>query len=90
MDRQAYMERMADNLPVLRAKLSFSQEQLGKTVGMSRGAIIAIEKKKRSMTWPTYLALVLVFSRNEGSAKLMDALEIYNDKILGGNHDGNY
>lgn len=84
MERHIYIEKMAENLPVLRSKLSLSQEQLGKIIGMSRGAIIAIEKKKRSMTWPTYLALVLVFSKNEETAKLMDALEIYSDKMLGG------
>lgn len=90
MERNKYIEKMADNLPVLRAKLSLSQEQLGQTIGMSRGAIVSIEKKKRSMTWPTYLALVLVFSKNKDTAKLMEAFEIYNEELLGGTADGNY
>ena len=90
MEREKYIEKMADNLPMLRAKLALSQEQLGKMIGMCRGAIVSIEKKKRSMTWPTYLALVLVFSKNDDTKKLMDVLEIYNEQLLGGTEDGNY
>ena len=48
--RQSYMEIMADNLSVLRAKLNLTQSELADIVGISRYTLIAIEKKQRMMT----------------------------------------
>ena len=40
------IERMADNLPVLRKKLKLSQEQLAKIIGSSRYTVMLYETKK--------------------------------------------
>lgn len=92
MERQEYMDKMADNLPTLRTKLSMTQEGLAKVIGVSRSTVIMFEKKQRLMTWNTFLALILVFSKNQETYILLKALEIYTEELendLGGYNYGN-
>ncbi len=79
--REILMEKMADNLPVLRKKLKLSQEGLAKIIGSSRYTVMLIETKKRKMTWNTFLSLVLLFDKNEETAVLLRALEIYTSEL---------
>lgn len=81
MERIEYMQKMADNLPTLRTKLNMTQEELAKLIGVSRSTIILFEKKQRQMTWNTFLSLILIFSRNGETHKLLVALDIYNDEL---------
>lgn len=92
MDRQIHMEKMAENLPTLRTKLGLTQEELGKLIGISRSTIIMFERKQRSMTWNTFLSLILIFSKNCDTFKMLTALEIYTgelETILEGNKGEN-
>lgn len=75
------MSNMADNLPTLRKKLDISQEELAKTIGVSRSTITNIENKKRPMTWNTFLSLVLIFTKNKETDKLLTVMEIYTDEL---------
>lgn len=87
MEREEYMNKMADNLPTLRTKLSMTQEDLAKLIGVSRSTVIMFEKKQRQMTWNTFLSLILVFSKNNETNILLKALGIYTEElesILGG------
>jgi len=79
--REILIERMTDNLPVLRRKLKLSQESLAQIIGSSRYTVMLIETKKRKMTWNTFLSLVLLFDKNEDTAVLLRALEIYTDVL---------
>lgn len=79
--REILIDKMTENLPVLRKKLKLSQENLAKFIGSSRYTVMLIETKKRKMTWNTFLALVLLFDKNEDTAVLLRALEIYTDEL---------
>lgn len=79
--RDVLIEKMTENLPVLRKKLKLSQENLAKFIGSSRYTVMLIETKKRRMTWSTFLSLVLLFDKNEETAVLLRALEIYTDEL---------
>ena len=72
---------MTENLPVLRAKLGITQEDLAEKIGISRSTIVSIENKKREMTWNTFLSLILVFTKNEDTNKLLNVMEIYTDEL---------
>ena len=63
-NREQLIDKMADNLPVLRKKLKLSQEDLAQLIGSSRFTVMEIETKKRKMTWTTFLSLVLLFDKN--------------------------
>lgn len=79
--RELLIERMVENLPVLRRKLKLSQETLAQIIGSSRYTVMLIETKKRKLTWNTFLSLVLLFDKNEDTAVLLRALGIYTDEL---------
>jgi DNA-binding XRE family transcriptional regulator len=72
---------MVDNLQMLRVRLGLTQSELADVLGISRHTIMNIESKKREMTWNNFLALVLLFAKNEETNKLLGVLEIYTDEF---------
>ena len=81
IDRKAYSAKMADNLPMLRAKLGLSQEGLAGIIGITRQTISSIENKSREMSWPTFLSLLFLFSKNSDTQMLMKAMGIYDENL---------
>ena len=81
MDRAKLVCNMTANLPTLRTALGITQEELADKIGVSRGTVIAIETGKRDMTWNTFLSLVLLFTKNQATDRLLQVLEIYTDDL---------
>lgn len=79
LDKDKLIQSMTENLPMLRTRLGLTQEDLADKIGLSRSTVVAIENRKREMTWNTFLSLVLLFIKNETTNKLLTALEIYTD-----------
>ena len=75
-NKKIYIDRMIENLPVLRAKSGLTQAELAQVVGVSRQTILAAEKKQRELTWSMFLALLNVFGSNENTVALIDAFGI--------------
>jgi len=74
------MKNMAENLPTLRKRLDMNQDELAAMVGVSRSTIANIEKKHQ-LTWSMFLSLVLVFTKNKETDKLLTAMEIYTEEL---------
>lgn len=72
-----FISRIIKNLPVLRASVDLTQEQLGVKLGVSRQTIVAIENGKSPLTWSLYLAMVCVFGLYEESRNLLEKLELF-------------
>jgi len=72
-----YINRMVKNLPVLRASVNLTQEQLGAKLGVSRQTIVAIENGKNPLTWSLYLAMVCVFNCFDESDDLIEKLSLF-------------
>ena len=81
LQKDVYIENMVDNLPTLRTKLGISQEGLAELIGVSRSTIATIERRKKKMTWNMFLSLVLVFTKNCETDKLLDVMGIYTDEF---------
>ena len=79
--REILVDRMAENLPVLRKKLKLSQDGLAGIIGSSRYTVMLIETKKRKMAWSTYMALVLLFEKNPDTSMLLHAFNIVTDEL---------
>ena len=80
--KELLVERMTENLVVLRAKLGITQAELADIAGMSRQTILAIEKKQRPMTWNTFLSLLFIFSLNKNTEALLKLFEILTDELI--------
>lgn len=80
-DKDSMIAKMVDNLPVLRAKLGLTQEQLGSRVSLSRQTVVALECHKREMTWQTFLSMVMVFSSNDETYAMLEMFGIYSVRL---------
>lgn len=80
-EKKALMTVMETNLSVLRLKLNLSQEDLANLLGVTRQTVSSFESGQRHMTWSVFLALVLIFFRNEPTKKLLVALNIYTPEL---------
>jgi len=77
-----YIDSMIKNMPVLRAATNMTQVQLAEKVGVSRQTIVAIETRKRPMSWSLYLAAVFVFEQYEESNNLIGKLELCSSEFI--------
>ena len=75
------IENMTANLPTLRAKATLSQAKLAEMIGVSRQTLVAVENRKRKMSWSTFLSCFLVFHKNEETDALMKLYEICTDEL---------
>ena len=80
-ERKVLTHRLCENLTILRLKLGLSQEELGDKIGMSRFTIAAFENKKREMPWNSFLALLMVFTKNNETNELLKVFEIYTSEL---------
>lgn len=80
-DREVLIENLIANLPVLRQKIKISQTDLAKKLGISRQQLVAVEGRKRKLTWPMFLSIVLIFRSYDDTRKLLSFYEIYDEKI---------
>ena len=77
-----YIVSMIKNMPVLRATTNMTQAALAEKIGVSRQTIVAIETRKRPMSWSLYLAMICVFEQYEDSRKLLDTYELFNAQFI--------
>ena len=69
--RKEYIERLTDELPVLRAKAGMDQVELAEILGVTRQTYNAYERKTRNMSWNIYLALILIFDYNPATSPMI-------------------
>ena len=81
INKEFYINAMAENLQMLRAKINLTQEELCYLAGVSRQTIVNVERNKK-LTWNTYLSLVFVFQNNKETSDLMSFLGIYPTELL--------
>lgn len=81
IDKERLIDILTSELPVLRAKIGLSQDDVSGIVGISRQTYSAIETKKRRMTWATFISLVLFFERNETTRPLINGMGAFPDDL---------
>ena len=81
IDKKYLAEKLALELPALRAKIGNSQAEMGELIGVSRQTYSMIEKKKKEMGWSVYMALILVFSSNPKTASLLEFCGAYPNQL---------
>lgn len=80
-DKEKLIKLLTNSLPVLRAKLGVSQEEVSSIIGVSRQTYSSIETGKRKMTWNTFLSLILFFGCNEGTAVMLDGMGVLSPEL---------
>lgn len=75
------IKKLTDEMPVLRAKLDLTQEELARRIGVTRQTVNAIEGKKRDMPWSMFMSLVLLFYCNSKTAQMLEHIGIRKEEI---------
>lgn len=75
--KQILIKELTSELSILRVKAKITQEELARAIGISRQTYSQIECNKSKMSWTIYLALLFFFSTHEGTAQLLETLNIY-------------
>lgn len=65
------IQLLTSTLPVLRAAIGISQEEIASYIGVSRQTYSALEQGKRPMSWNTFLSLFLFFISNTETNEML-------------------
>lgn len=76
MNKEQYQRALAENLPLLRSRLSLSQKEAADMVGTSRQTISLIERGLCEMMWDTCMSPALLFVSNPETWSLRPPLGI--------------
>ena len=60
-NREKILNEFIDLIPMLRARLGITQEELANKIGVTRQTIISIENKKRPLVWSVFLSMAFLF-----------------------------
>lgn len=78
--------QLVNDLPVLRARIGISQEDVAAKIGVSRQTYNSYEAKKRPIPWSVCIALITFFNSNSKTREMMKSntylLELM-DEIFG-------
>ena len=72
---------LTDDVPVFRARIGISQEELFVSLGISRQTYSAVETGRRQMSWHTFLTLLLYFSYNVKTKTMLEDSRIISGKL---------
>lgn len=80
-EKDLLIKSMSEKLPVFRAHLKLSQEDLAELLGISRYTLIAIEKQQRKMSWNVFLSCLLIFTKNDEAKNMLKIMGIYTTEL---------
>ncbi|MCR4610371.1 MAG: helix-turn-helix transcriptional regulator [Lachnospiraceae bacterium] len=80
-DKNELIDKLAYELPVLRARINMSQEEVSDLIGVSRQTYSSIETRKRRMMWGTYMSLLFVFYYNPETVEHIESLGLFPDEL---------
>lgn len=80
-EKDALIRKLTVALPMLRASVQASQEEISSAIGISRQTYNAIESQKRQMSWSTYMALILFFDYNPASHNTIRQLDAFPNRL---------
>lgn len=76
------IELLYENLVSLRAKANITQAEIANLIGISRQTYYAIETGQRTMSWNTYLSLLLFFDTNNFTRSMLRDLNVYPKELM--------
>lgn len=81
IDKEKLIDILTEELPVLRAKIGISQDDISRIIGISRQTYSSIETKKRRMTWSSFISIVLFYEQNETTRPLIEGIGAYPEEL---------
>lgn len=79
--KTAYIDKLAENLSMLRAKAGVTQSDVADRIGIARQTYSAIECGRNKMSWNTFMSLIFFFKENKKTKDVIELLGIYDDML---------
>ena len=76
-----YIVKLTESLSMLRAKAGVTQEDVADRIGIARQTYSAIECGRKSMSWNTFMSLILFFKENSQTKEVIRLLNIYTSEL---------
>ena len=74
-------ETLAQDLPVFRAQMGITQEELSQIIGITRQTYSLIETLKKPMSQDVFLSLILLFNYNDRTKEMLDRNGAFTDGL---------
>ena len=81
MDKEALIDKFIYELPVLRARIGMTQDEISEIIGVSRQTYSSIETRKRKLPWTTYMSLLLVFYFNSDTREALENAALFPQEL---------
>lgn len=79
--KTAYIDKLAENLSMLRAKAGITQGDVADRIGIARQTYSAIECGRSRMSWNTFMSLIFFFKENKKTKDVIELLGIYDNML---------
>ncbi len=79
--KNEYIVKLTESLSMLRAKAGVTQEDVADRIGIARQTYSAIECGRKSMSWNTFMSLILFFKENAQTKEVVRLLNIYTSEL---------
>ena len=80
-EKERITEAFVELLPMLRARLNITQQELGERVGATRQTIMFAENKRRTLTWSMFLSLAFLFMMDPRTRPFLVASGVINEDM---------
>ena len=81
INKEELIEKFIYELPILRARINMTQDEVGELAGLSRQTYSALETRKRRMTWSNFMALLFVFYYNPATRDEIETAGVFPDEL---------
>lgn len=72
INKEELIDKFIYELPILRARIDMTQDEISEIAGLSRQTYSALETRKRKMTWSNFMALLFVFYFNPATKEAVE------------------
>lgn len=76
INKEELIDKFIYELPILRARIDMTQDEISEIAGLSRQTYSAIETRKRKMTWSNFMAILFVFYFNPATRDSVESAGI--------------
>jgi DNA-binding XRE family transcriptional regulator len=80
--KEEYISRLLPQLATLRARVGVSQDELASLVGISRQTYCLTESGSRSISWNTFLSLIMFYDYNSRTHDLIRSIGAFPEDLF--------
>ena len=80
-DKEKLIDKFVYELPILRARVNMTQDEISEIVGLSRQTYSSLETRKRKMTWSNFMSILFVFYFNLATRDAVESAGIFPEEL---------